>query len=255
MEIHNKVAVVTGAGSGIGRATAVRLAHEGAAVVVVDVDDVGARETAARIGQHGGNATSIAIDVTDVANLHRMIDVATDQFGGVDILYNNAGITCGALGYPDAPPATWQRVLDVNLRAVILGTQLAIPALRRRGGGVIIHTASLAGFVGYPPDPVYAATKAAVVLFTHSLAGLAAEGIRVNCVCPGVVNTPMLRGSQAAERPTWLSTIPMLEPEDIADAVVQLIRDDSLAGRALRIAPGLLDFADLPTFHMSPSDS
>jgi NAD(P)-dependent dehydrogenase (short-subunit alcohol dehydrogenase family) len=136
----------------------------------------------------------------------------------------------------------------VNLRAVILGTHLALPLLRRRGGGAIVHTASLAAFIGFPPDPVYAATKAGVVMFTHSLGPLAAEGIRVNCVCPGVVDTPMLRRAQGDEQPAWLGTVPLLEPEDIADGIVQLITDDAVAGRAMRIARGLRDFAALPAY-------
>lgn len=247
MDIRGKVAVITGGGSGIGRATAVRLAREGAAIVAADLDEPGARETVAQIEHAGGRAVAVRADVSDAGEAQRMLDTAAQHFGGFDILYNNAGITTGPPGYPLAPPAQWQRVLDVNLRAVVLGTQLALPALRKRGGGVIIHTASMAAFMGFPPDAVYAATKAAVVVFTHSLAALAEEGIRVNCVCPGVVNTPMLRRGQGADRPPWLDAIPLLEPEDIADGVVQLITDDTLAGRALRIMAGRRELADLPS--------
>lgn len=248
MEIRSKVAVITGAGSGIGRATATRLARDGASVVVVDLDDAGARETVARIEESGGTALAMHADVTAVADARGMLETAVQRFGGVDILHNNAGVTTGSMAFADATMEQWQRVVDVNLRAVILATQLALPLLRRRGGGVIIHTASLAAFVGFPPDPVYAATKAAVVMFTHSMAPLAAEGIRVNCVCPGVVDTPMLRRSTGGERPAWLDTVALLQPEDIADGVVQLITDDALAGRALRIARGVRDFAALPAF-------
>jgi len=99
--------------------------------------------------------------------------------------------------------------------------------------------------VGFPGDPVYAATKAGVVLFTQSLAPLAAEGIRVNCVCPGIVDTPMLRGATAGEQPAWMEGLQMLQPEEIAEAVVELIADDTVAGRALRVAPGRKDFAPL----------
>src|SRR5262249_44909347 len=150
----------------------------------------------------------------------------------------------------------WQRVIDVNLRGVILGTHLALPALQRRGGGVIVHTASLAAFVGFPPDPVYAATKAAVVMFTHSLGPLAAlEKIRVNCVCPGVVNTPMLRRGREGGDVVLPANIPLLEPEEIADGVIQLIVDDTLAGQALRISRGRRDFAPLPEFRMPTADN
>jgi 15-hydroxyprostaglandin dehydrogenase (NAD) len=248
MDIPGKVAVITGAGSGIGRATAVRLARQGASVVVADLDDPGARETVARITEVGGAAAAVQADVTRETDARRMLAAAEERYGGVDIVCNNAGITTGTLDFTQATSDQWQRVIDVNLRAVILGTHLAVPLLRRRGGGAIVHTASLAAFVGFPLDPVYAATKAGVVMFTHSLAALAAEGIRVNCVCPGVVNTPMLRRTQGDEQPAWLGTVPLLEPEDIADGIVQLIADDTVAGRALRIARGLRDFAALPAF-------
>jgi NAD(P)-dependent dehydrogenase (short-subunit alcohol dehydrogenase family) len=248
MDVHGKVAVITGGGSGIGRATALRLARAGASIVAADIDAAGAADTVARITAAGGAAAAVHADVSNEADARRMLAFAEERFGGIDILHNNAGITCGPAGYPGAPPAQWQRVLDVNLQAVILGTQLALPALRKRGGGVIIHTASMAAFVGFPPDPVYAATKAAVVLFTHSLGGLAAEGIRVNCVCPGLVNTPMLTRHDAADRPEWLDRVPMLQAEDIADGVFELITNDALAGRAMRIMVGARDFAPLPEF-------
>jgi NAD(P)-dependent dehydrogenase (short-subunit alcohol dehydrogenase family) len=250
MDVQNKVAVVTGAGSGIGRATAVRLARDGASVVVADLDAAGGGETVARIQEAGGAAVALQVDVTLEAEARRMLVTAEERYGGVDILCNNAGIITGTLDFAQATSDQWQRVLDVNLRAVILGTHLALPLLRRRGGGAIVHTASMAAFVGFPADPVYAATKGAVVMFTHSLGALAAEGIRVNCICPGIVNTPMLRRAAGDEQPAWLGTVPLLEPEDIADGIIQLITDDSLAGRALRIGRGLRDFAALPAFEV-----
>jgi NAD(P)-dependent dehydrogenase (short-subunit alcohol dehydrogenase family) len=252
MQIRGKVAVITGAGSGIGRATAERLAGEGASIVAVDIDAAGVRETAARISHAGGNAVPLRADVTNSTDVARMIAVAAERFGGLDILHNNAGVVTGRPGYPEAAPEQWQRVLDINLRAVILGTQLALPALRRRGGGVIVHTASMAGIVGYPPDPIYTATKAGVVMFTHAMGPLAAEGIRVNCVCPGLVDTPMLRRSRESGETVLPADMPMLRPEDVADGVVQLITDDSLAGRALCVAVGLRDFVPLPPYPMPP---
>lgn len=252
MEIRGKVALVTGAAGGIGRATAVALGRGGACVVVVDIDGGRVEETAGLVVSAGGRAAALRTDVADAADLERALGRAEADFGGLDILCNNAGV--GTLGgFPAAPAASWKRVVDVNLGGVILGTQLALPCLRRRGGGVIVNTASLAGFVGFPPDPVYAATKAGVVLFTHSLAHLKAEGIRVNCVCPGLVDTALLRASVSAGggRPAWLDVMPMLTPEDVAEGILQLVEDDELAGRAMRIVPGLRDFAPLPEFPAS----
>ena len=253
MEIKDKVALVTGAGSGIGRASAARLAQEGASAVVVDVNDDGGRETVAQIEAAGGRAAFVHADVTSEADAKAMIAFAEETFGGLDILHNNAGIISGQPRYPDGDPGAWIRMLDINLRGVILGTQFAIPALRKRGGGAIVSTASMAGIgYGYPLNPVYAASKGGVVLFTASMATLKEENIRVNCVCPGVVNTPMLRGvgdvapnvdvgdsearRQFAER---LRSLQVLEPEEIADAVIEFVRDDSLAGRAMMVRNGL----------------
>jgi NAD(P)-dependent dehydrogenase (short-subunit alcohol dehydrogenase family) len=248
MDIANKVALVTGAGSGIGRATALRLAAEGASVVVADVDEAGGQETVRLITEAGGKANFVTADVTIPDHVQAMIDRAEHTYGGLDILHNNAGIITGLPRWPDVEPERWIRMLDINLRGVILGTQLAIPAMRKRGGGAIVNTASMAGVgYGYPPNPVYAATKGGVVLFTASLAPLKDEAnIRVNCVCPGVVDTPMLRRAADAvsdeqRRVTVdrLRNVAILQPEEIADAVVELIRDDSLAGRAMWVRNGM----------------
>jgi NAD(P)-dependent dehydrogenase (short-subunit alcohol dehydrogenase family) len=248
MDIAGKVALVTGAGSGIGRASSVRLAAEGASVVVADVDESGGQETVRLITEAGGNANFVTADVTIPDHVQAMIDRAERTYGGLDILHNNAGIITGPPRWPDTEPEAWIRMLDINLRGVILGTQLALPAMRKRGGGAIVNTASMAGVgYGFPPNPVYAASKGGVVLFTASLAPLAAEAnIRVNCICPGVVDTPMLRRaaegvtpqeSQATE--ARLRSVPILAPEEIADCVVYFIRDDSLAGRALLVRNGM----------------
>ena len=248
MEIENTVAIVTGGGSGIGRATALRLAQEGATIAVVDVDEEGGRETARQIDATGGIAGFFRADVTSVEEMRKLFEAVESAFGGVDIVHNNAGIITGLPRFPETPEAEWSRMLDINLRGVILGTQLAIGAMRKRGGGAIVNTASLAGIgYGFPPNPVYAASKGGVVLFTASLAPLKdSDNIRVNCVCPGVVDTPMLtRASEAGsdgERDAVmqrLRSLPMLQPDDIADAVITLIRDDSLAGRALMVRNGM----------------
>ncbi|HEY8492211.1 MAG TPA: SDR family oxidoreductase [Dehalococcoidia bacterium] len=241
MEISGKVAVVTGGGSGIGRATARRLAREGAKVLVADLDAEGGRETVRLIQEAGGQAAFLQVDVTREEDVRRMVRRAEETYGGLDILHNNAGITTGWPRFPEAEPARWGRVLDVNLRAVILGTQVAVEAMRRRGGGVIVNTASIAGLQPFPPDPVYTATKHGVVGFTRALAPLKEEaGIRVNCVCPGVVDTPLVTRTRdqvppELRAPARAFQLEMLSPDDIADAVVELITNEGLAGAALRV--------------------
>ena len=259
MDIAGKVALVTGGGSGIGRASAVRLAAEGASVVVVDVDDSGANETVAQIKAAGGNAAATQADVTSVHDVKAMIAFAEETFGGLDILHNNAGIITGEPRYPENDPAHWMRMVEVNLNGVILGTQFAIPAMKKRGGGAIVNTASMAGIgYGFAPNPVYSATKGGVVLFTASMGPWKDEAnIRVNCVCPGVVDTPMARGGrrdlseddEKAFRDRF-ANLQIIPAEEIADVVVEFVRDDSLAGRAMMVRNGrpreLLRLSDMP---------
>lgn len=251
MNIQGKVAVVTGGGSGIGRATALALSRKGAAIVIADLDADGAQETATQVLATGGTASNLRVDVSQAGEIEKMLAYAEQRFGGLDILCNNAGIVTAG-GFPAGEVAAWKRVVDVNLNAIILATQLALPRLRRRGGGAIVQTASMAAFVGFGPDPVYAATKAAVVFFTHSLAYLKSQGIRVNCVCPGLVDTPLLQQSTQGERPAWLDTIKMLQAEEVAEAIVGLIEDDNVGGRALQILPGVSSFAEIPSTDFAP---
>ncbi len=243
MEIKGTVGVITGGSSGIGRATAERLAKEGAAIVVADLDEAGGAETVKRIESAGGRAVFVKADVTRLEDARRMLDTAVSKFGRLDILHNNAGIGVGAPGFPEAPPERWHLVIEIDLQAVILGTGLAAPLMQNNGGGVIINTASMAGLYPHRQDAVYGAAKGGVVNFTHSLAFWEAERkIRVNCVCPGIVDTPMVRkGLEAATKLGFLARAwtpaKMIQPEEIADAVVSLVRDDSLFGCALEIRP------------------
>ena len=236
MEIGGKVAVVSGAASGIGRATALRLADEGARVLVSDVNAAAGEEAVAAIHSTGGEAHFVRVDVTEDAQLRHQFEAATERFGGVDIVFNNAGIATGLPAWPETPPEKWARTLAINLAAVIRATQLAIPYLRQRGGGAIVNNASMAGLNGFWLDPVYAASKGGVVLFTRSLARMKeTDNIVVCCVCPGAVDTPIWR---AAEDESWqrlIDQIPHFGPEAIADAVVYLIRDENAAGKALAV--------------------
>lgn len=241
MEIKGKAAVITGGASGIGRATAERLASEGASIVIADLDEAMGAETVKRIEGAGGRAVFVKADVTQEKDVRQMLGAALERFGRLDILHNNAGIAVGPPGFPEAEVARWRAVVEIDLQAVILGTGIAAPIMQRQGGGVIINTASMAGLYPHRNDPVYGAAKAGVVNFTNSLAHWAGERkVRVNCVCPGIVDTPMVqRGREAARAAGIVFPAParMLKPEDIADAVVMLVRDESLAGCALEVRP------------------
>jgi NAD(P)-dependent dehydrogenase (short-subunit alcohol dehydrogenase family) len=237
---------VTGGGSGIGRATSLALASAGARVVVADVDEAGGRETVSKIESVGGRGSYTRVDVRSRRDLEAMVDFAERSFGGLDIIHSNAGVGTPRPRFPDAAPEGWERTLAIDLWAVIAGAQAAVPALKRRGGGVIINTASIAGLMAYAPDPIYAAAKHGVVGFTRSMEHLKAEAnIRVNCVCPGVVDTPMVRfedrnmtADEIAQREAFLKTIPLIAPETIAEAVLTLIRDESLNGVAMAVTFG-----------------
>jgi NAD(P)-dependent dehydrogenase (short-subunit alcohol dehydrogenase family) len=248
MEVSGKVAVVTGAGSGIGRATALRLAREGASVVVADIVDDAGGETVRLIAESSGRATLAHTDVTREHDVQAMIALAESTYGGVDILHNNAGVLTGPR-FPDSPPRYWSRAIDINLRGVLYGIYHGVPSLKRRGGGVIVNTASISGLTPHLLDPVYAATKAAVVNLTRSLVFLKEEAnIRVNCVCPGLVRTDLdVHSSQVFEaqdrkifeqRRAGMRERPALTPDDIATAVLELIRDDSLNGKAYKVVLG-----------------
>jgi NAD(P)-dependent dehydrogenase (short-subunit alcohol dehydrogenase family) len=183
----------------------------------------------------------VKADVTQERDLRQSFGAALDKFGRFDILHNNAGIAVGPPGFPEADPARWRAVVELDLQAVILGTGIAAAIMQSSGGGVIINTASMAGLYPHRQDPVYGAAKAGVVNFTNSCAHWASERkIRVNCVCPGVVDTPMVRrGLERARAAGMQMALPsrIIQPEEIADAVVTLVKDDSLFGCALEVRP------------------
>ena len=225
MEVRDRIAVVTGAAAGIGRAVAGVLADEGARVVVGDVD-VRAGEAAAR--ELGGRFARVDVLVDD--DLAALIDGAE----GVSILVNNAG---GAPSphYPQAPVEHWSRTLDLNLRSAMVATQLALERMRE-GGGAIVNVSSMAGYGLFPHvAPEYAAAKAGLMRLTGSLSPLAERhGIRVNCVCPDWVDTPAVQGSLAVMSAEERAQMPeLVSADEIARLVLDLVRDDSLAGRVV----------------------
>jgi NAD(P)-dependent dehydrogenase (short-subunit alcohol dehydrogenase family) len=247
MDIKGRTAVITGGGSGIGRATAVRLAAEGASVLAADLDEAGARETVRMIESAGGRAAAMRVDVTDAEQARHMMETAISNFGCFDILHNNAGIAVGTPGFPQCDLDKWRRVLDIDLQAVILGCFLAAPLMQSRGGGAIVNTASMAGLYPYVDDPVYAAAKAGVVNLTYSLAPWAQRfKIRVNCICPGVVDTPLVRRAIEIQQTGVSLPKRILKPEQIADGVVRLILDDALFGRALEVRPSEVRIVEVP---------
>jgi 15-hydroxyprostaglandin dehydrogenase (NAD) len=234
MEIEGKVAVVTGGGSGIGRAAVLAFAAAGAAVLVADVDEGGGSETVGLVEDGGGRAVFVRTDVSEARSLEAMFAAAERDLGGVDIVHNNAGLVSGEPIWPDITPETLMRVMAVNLGGVVLGTRLAIDPLRRRGGGAIVNTASMAALYPLVQDPIYSATKAGVAMFTRACAPLAEEGIRVNAVLPALVDTPLLPKSGDGTRWSGWATnarelMGLIPPSDVADAVLDLVRDDAVA--------------------------
>jgi NAD(P)-dependent dehydrogenase (short-subunit alcohol dehydrogenase family) len=246
MDLAGKGALVTGGGSGIGRATALALAEAGSAVAVTDIDEIAGRETVQLIESGGGRSIFVRTDVTQWSDLERAVASASDTFGGLHILHNNAGINTGWPDFPDSPRERWERVVAINFWAMIAAIQLVTPVMRESGGGAVINMASLAGLTPYGTDPIYAATKHGIVGLTRSLARLKEEAdIRVNCLCPGFVDTPLPRrrlGDMPPEqRARWESAIesmPMIAPSEIAEAALELARDESLAGEAMLVLAG-----------------
>jgi NAD(P)-dependent dehydrogenase (short-subunit alcohol dehydrogenase family) len=231
MDPRGRVALVTGAAAGTGRAIAARLAAEGAAVVVADVDREGGEAAARAIG--GG---FVLADITSPEDVRRMLEV------GPQILVNNAG-GGGHVEphFPDADPADWGATLDLNLRGPMLATQVALAPMCGGGGGAVVNVASTAG-LGLAPyqSPEYGAAKAGLIRFTSTLAPLRERfGVRVNCVVPDWILTERAEAELAAMTPAQRAAAPEPLPlDDVADAVVRLARDDALAGRVLVLRGG-----------------
>lgn len=227
--LKGKVAIVTGAASGIGRATARLFAREGAKVVVGDYDADGGQETVDMIKNEGGEAIFTETDVSKSQDVKRMIARTVDTYGQLDVIFNNAGLGETAK-VTEASAKHWETVLDVNLKGVFLGCKYAIPEMIKGGGGSIINNGSILAEVGFSEATAYSASKHGVVGLTQTVAiDYAAQGIRANTVCPGFINTPMVtRGLSEEEIETIAGLHPMErigEPEEVAEAVLFLASD------------------------------
>ena len=235
MRLKDKVTLITGAGNGIGRETALLFAQEGAAVVAVDLDEAAVGEVVAGIVASSGRAIAVAADVSSAAACTRMVAAAEDEFGRLDVLFNNAGIMMSADG--DAVSTeedVWDKTMAVNAKGVYLGCKYGIPAMLRSGGGSIINTASFVALVGAAtPQLAYTASKGAVLALTRELAVVhAREGIRVNALCPGPLRTELLMSFLDTEekRQRRLVHVPMGrfgEAREMAEAALYLASDES----------------------------
>jgi Short-chain alcohol dehydrogenase of unknown specificity len=247
MEIAGKKAIVTGAASGIGRATAVMLAARGASeIALVDIKESALADTARLVEAAGSRATVNVLDLADI----RATEAWFAAHGEVDILHNNAGVVSGLPQFPDVDAARIRAIIDVNLTALIAATQVAVQAMRRRGGGVIVNTVSTVALGTGFHDTLYATTKAAVMMFTRCCAPLKEEcGVRVAGMLPGLVDTPILDTTGAGGKSEWMKAVlasnEACAPQDIAEGVIALIEDDSLAGGdwvAVRRLNGKIDY-------------
>ena len=250
MKLAGKVALITGAGSGIGQAIALLFSAEGASVAVADYSEGGGRATVERIRQAGGDAQFFQLDVSKSAEVKQTVDAVLQRWRRLDVLCNNAGIGVAAT-VVETTEEDWDRTLAVDLKGVFLGCKYAIPAMIERGGGVIVNTASVAGQVGVLNRAAYCAAKAGVVGLTKSVAvDYVGQNIRANAVCPGTVDSPWIQkilGAQAdpaGERQRMVERQPMGrmgEPAEIARAALYLACDDSafVTGTALVIDGGL----------------
>ena len=245
--LDQQVAIVTGAGSGIGRASALRFAAEGARVVIADVRLGKAQATLDEVRAAGGTAIAHEVDVADAGQVERMVQAAVDEYGGLDVLFNNAATT--RIGSAvELSAEDWSMIWNTNVSSIFFGAKYAVPVMAARGGGSILSTASVSGLAADAGQVAYAATKAAVINLTRALAvDHAAQGIRANCLCPGMTATPALVHSLKADdrlREIGTAAPPLrrlAEPAELAAAAVWLASRESsyVTGETLVVDGGL----------------
>lgn len=231
MDYDNQVAIVTGAARGIGKAVAVRLASDGAKVIVTDILSTEAADVVEEIVGSGGEAKSIQLDVTKANQVQRMVDETLNEYGRIDILVNNAGIFTAAT-FPEMTEAQWDEMLAVHLKGTFLCSRAVVTHMLDRGSGCIVNIASTSGISGGTSGAHYAAAKGGIIAFTRSIGKeLAARGVRVNAVAPSKIETDMLQGVDTSEsRQKLIQKIPLGrlgKPSDIADVVAFLASDQA----------------------------
>ena len=235
MRLENKVALITGGSSGIGRATGQVFVREGAKVALADLDAERGAETARMIEDAGGEALFVPMDVTSEPSIESGVAQVVQRFGRIDILFNNAGVLGreSSVKLHELTMKEYDRMMDVNLRGVVFVAKHVIREMLKSGGGTIVNTASISGIIGMPSQGVYAATKAAVAMLTKQLAvDYAASNIRVNAVAPGVIRTPMTEGMRPEDPDSMFESVSQRTPigrvgmpPDIAEAVLYLASD------------------------------
>jgi NAD(P)-dependent dehydrogenase (short-subunit alcohol dehydrogenase family) len=237
MNFDGKVALITGAGNGIGRAAALAFAARGAKVVVVDRDTAGAERTAATIQQQGGDARWHVADVTKSAEVQGYVKAALDAYGRVDCFFNNAGVEGTVAPIAEYDEAVFDQVMGVNVKGVFLGLRYVLPVMLKQKSGAVVNTASVAGLVGTPGMSAYVASKHAVIGLTKSASGeVARAGVRINAVCPGPIDTRMISAIEAQIEPSdpsrvrdrYSAALPLGRygtPEEVANLVLFLCSD------------------------------
>lgn len=245
--MKDKVAIVTGAASGIGRAAARLFSKNGAQVVIADRDLDGIEETLSMIKKSGGKGIAVETDISDSAEVKELVDQAVKTFGKLDYACNNAGIEGEQAFTPDCTPENWNRVIDINLRGTWYCMKHEIPEMLKNGGGSIVNISSIAGLIGFPGIPAYVGSKHGINGLTKTAAlEYADRGIRVNSICPGAIETPMIDrfvGKQEKDREELVARHPMGRfgtPEEVGEAVIWLCSDKSsfITGQTLAVDGG-----------------